>query len=139
MDSYSRTIDFLYSQTPQFQQIGAAAYKPGLDTVRALADAFGNPQNRLKTIHIAGTNGKGSTAHSIASCLQEAGYKVGLFTSPHLIDFRERIRINGAMIPKEEVTAFVDRFRTLQSAGKADGNQAAIKRSEGSALEPSFF
>lgn len=123
MSDYQETIDYLYSQTPQFQQIGAAAYKPGLDTVRSLASLFGNPQQRLKCIHVAGTNGKGSTAHSIAAVLQSAGYKTGLFTSPHLLDFRERIKINGRMIPREDVTGFVDRFRRLNLQG----------------LEPSFF
>lgn len=108
---YQEIIDFLYNQTPQFQQIGAAAYKPGLHTVIALAQAFGNPHRKLKCIHVAGTNGKGSTAHSIAAVLQSAGYKTGLFTSPHLVDFRERIRINGQMISHEEVTEFVDSYR----------------------------
>lgn len=104
---YSQTVKFLYTQTPQFQQIGAAAYKPGLDTVRKLAKAFGNPQEKLNCIHVGGTNGKGSTSHSIASVLQAAGKKTGLFTSPHLIDFRERIRIDGRMIPEEKVVEFV--------------------------------
>ncbi len=121
--NYRETIDFLYSQTPQFQQIGAAAYKPGLDMVRRLASLFGNPQERLRCVHVGGTNGKGSTAHSLASCMQAAGMRVGLFTSPHLIDFRERIRVNGAMIPMDEVTAFVERFRALCPPG----------------CEPSFF
>lgn len=111
--NYQQTIDFLYSQTPMFQQIGAAAYKPGLETVVALSDAFGNPHVQLKTIHVGGTNGKGSTAHSIAAVLQSQGYKVGLFTSPHLIDFRERIRINGEMIPREEVIEFVEKFQHM--------------------------
>lgn len=111
--NYQQTIDFLYSQTPMFQQIGAAAYKPGLETVVALSDAFGNPHVQLKTIHVGGTNGKGSTAHSIAAVLQTQGYKVGLFTSPHLIDFRERIRINGEMIPREEVIEFVEKFQHM--------------------------
>lgn len=109
--TYDETIEFLYSQTPQFQQIGAAAYKPGLGTVIALSEKFGNPHRRLRCIHVGGTNGKGSTAHSLASVLQAAGFKVGLFTSPHLLDFRERIRINGNMIPREEVTGFVERCR----------------------------
>lgn len=129
MSTYRETIEFLYSQTPQFQQIGAAAYKPGLDTVTRLAEAFGDPHKELRSIHVAGTNGKGSTAHSIAAVLQSAGYRVGLFTSPHLLDFRERIKVDGEMIPEEEVTAFVDRFRELSSsAGK-----------RGQSLEPSFF
>lgn len=127
--TYKETIEFLYSRTPQFQQIGAAAYKPGLETVVRLSEAFGNPHLKLKTVHVAGTNGKGSTAHSLAAVLQSAGYKVGLFTSPHLLDFRERIRVNGEMIPREEVTAFVDRFREL-------AEQARIERHP---LEPSFF
>lgn len=122
-NKYSRAIDYLYNQTPQFQQIGAAAYKPGLGTVQSLAEAFGNPHRRLRCLHVAGTNGKGSTSHSLAAVLQSAGYKVGLFTSPHLVDFRERIRINGAMIPREAVASFVDRYIAM----KPDG------------LEPSFF
>jgi dihydrofolate synthase/folylpolyglutamate synthase len=128
-DKYQATINFLYSQTPQFQQIGAAAYKPGLQTIIRLSEAFGNPHQQLKAIHVAGTNGKGSTAHSIAAVLQKAGYKVGLFTSPHLIDFRERIKINGEMIPRSEVTEFVDKFKALSQSAKA----------EGETLEPSFF
>lgn len=113
MANYKETVDFLFSQTPMFQKIGAAAYKPGLDTVRALAAAFGNPERKLRCIHVAGTNGKGSTAHTIASVLQEAGFKVGLFTSPHLVDFRERIKINGEMIEEEEVVDFVEKFRKI--------------------------
>ena len=132
--TYNQTIEYLYSQTPQFQQIGAAAYKPGLATVTRLAEMFGNPHRRLKTIHVAGTNGKGSTAHSIAAVLQSAGYKVGLFTSPHLLDFRERIKINGEMIPKEVVVAFVEAFRQGRN-----GNNG-LNGSEGTQeLEPSFF
>lgn len=121
---YSQAIDFLYTQTPQFQQIGAAAYKPGLDTVRKLAAAFGNPQDKLKCIHVGGTNGKGSTSHSIASVLQASGKKTGLFTSPHLLDFRERIRIDGRMIPQENVVAFVEE---------------CIRRGLVEELKPSFF
>lgn len=108
--TYEETLDYLYTQTPMFQSIGAGAYKPGLDTVKALSEMFGGPHKRLKTIHVGGTNGKGSTAHTIAAVLQSAGYKTGLFTSPHIIDFRERIRINGKMIEKEKVTDFVNRF-----------------------------
>lgn len=126
--TYQETIDYLYSQTPQFQQIGAAAYKPGLDTVTRLASLCGNPHLRLKTIHIAGTNGKGSTAHSLAAVLQAAGYKVGLFTSPHLIDFRERIKVDGRMIPHSEVIDFVNRFRHMAEEGNG-----------GAPLRPSFF
>lgn len=100
-----------------FQRIGADAYKPGLDTSRRLDDLFGNPHRNYKTIHIAGTNGKGSVAHTLASVLQKSGYKVGLYTSPHLIDFRERIRINGDMIPEANVTNFVDRYLSCHFDG----------------------
>lgn len=108
--TYEEAVSFLYSSTPQFQSIGAAAYKPGLQTVTALASAFGNPQDSYHVIHVGGTNGKGSTSHTLAAVLQEAGYKVGLYTSPHLVDFRERIRVNGRMIPREEVARFVSCF-----------------------------
>ena len=111
--NYNEAVEWLYSQTPQFQQIGAAAYKPGLDTVRILAGAFGNPQNSYRIVHVAGTNGKGSTCHTLAAILHAAGLKVGLYTSPHLVDFRERIRVDGEMIPREEVASFVGRYRNL--------------------------
>lgn len=111
--NYNEAVEWLYSQTPQFQQIGAAAYKPGLDTVKILAGAFGNPQNSYKIIHVAGTNGKGSTCHTLAAILHAAGLKVGLYTSPHLVDFRERIRVDGEMIPREEVASFVGRYRNM--------------------------
>ncbi len=106
--TYSETIDYLFGRLPMFHRIGAAALKPGLDNIINLCNQLGNPQNQLKSIHIAGTNGKGSTANMLSSVLQEAGYKVGLFTSPHLIDFRERIRVNGAMIPEVVVANFVE-------------------------------
>ena len=93
-----------------FHRVGPAAYKPGLDNTWALLELVGNPQIGLKTVHIAGTNGKGSTSHMIAAALQLAGYKTGHYTSPHLKDFRERIRINGVMIPEEEVVAFVNEY-----------------------------
>jgi len=93
-----------------FHRVGPAAYKPGLDNTWALLELVGNPQEGLKTVHIAGTNGKGSTSHMIAAALQLAGYKTGLYTSPHLKDFRERIRINGVMIPEEDVVEFVKQF-----------------------------
>ena len=109
--TYQQTLDFLYNQVPMFQNLGAGAYKPGLDTTLLLAGHWDNPHKKLKaTVHIGGTNGKGSTAHSIAAVLQSAGYKVGLYTSPHLVDFRERIRINGEMIGKEYVVKFVDEY-----------------------------
>lgn len=105
--NYQETLDFLYAQLPMFHRIGAQAYKPSLDNTLALCKAIGNPQNSFKSIHIAGTNGKGSSSHLCASILQESGYKVGLYTSPHLLDFRERIKINAEMIPEESVVSFV--------------------------------
>jgi dihydrofolate synthase/folylpolyglutamate synthase len=116
--TYKETLDFLFTQLPMFQNIGAGAYKPGLGTIIELENAFGNSHRQFATIHVAGTNGKGSTSHSLASVLQKAGYRVGLFTSPHLIDFRERIKVNGEMISQEQVIDFVARFREkhLQAA-----------------------
>lgn len=111
--TYAETIDFLFSQLAMYQSIGAAAYKPGLDTARTLDRAFGSPSERLRAIHVAGTNGKGSTSHSLAAICTAAGLRTGLFTSPHLLDFRERIRIDGEMIPEDEVTAFVERYRAM--------------------------
>lgn len=108
--NYEDTLHFLYTQVPMFQRIGAGAYKPGLDTSIKLDNLFGNPHKNYKTIHVGGTNGKGSVSHTLASILQESGYKVGLYTSPHLVDFRERIRVNGKMIPKNEVTDFVEKY-----------------------------
>lgn len=108
---YQETIKFLFNQLPAFERSGDTAYKPGLQTVTRLSRAFGSPHNKIKTIHVAGTNGKGSTSHTLASILQSAGYRVGLFTSPHLVDFRERIRINGQMIPRHTVTDFVRRYQ----------------------------
>lgn len=111
--NYKQTIEYLYNATPQFERIGAAAYKPGLDTARALDDAWGNPHRRYPAIHVAGTNGKGSTCHSLAAILQNQGYKVGLYTSPHLVDFRERMRVNGEMITQQEVIDFVERYKEM--------------------------
>lgn len=113
MMSYDEAINFLYTQLPMFQRAGAPAYKPGLDTSRTLDNAFGNPHKCYRTIHVAGTNGKGSTAHTIAAVLQSAGYKVGLYTSPHLVDFRERMRVDGRMISHEAVVDFVERYRAM--------------------------
>lgn len=107
---YKQTLEFLFSQLPMFQRIGAAAYKDNLDNTIALCNLLGNPQNDFPSIHIAGTNGKGSTANMLASVFQEAGYKTGLYTSPHLVDFRERIRINGQMIPEKQVIDFVETY-----------------------------
>lgn len=106
--TYKETLDFLFSQLPAFHRIGKAAYKNTLENTIRLDDYCGNPHLKFKTIHVAGTNGKGSVSHMIASVLQEAGYKTGLYTSPHLKDFRERIKINGKMIPQKEVIKFVE-------------------------------
>ena len=107
---YNEAIEYLYRQLPMFSRIGAAAYKPGLDTSLNLDKFFNHPHRNFKSIHIGGTNGKGSTSHMLAAILQSEGYKVGLYTSPHLVDFRERIRVNGEMIPQEEVVRFVEQF-----------------------------
>jgi dihydrofolate synthase/folylpolyglutamate synthase len=106
--NYTQTLDYLYSKLPMFTRIGEAALKKDLHNTIALCEKLGNPQGTFKTIHIAGTNGKGSTSHMLAAILQKAGYKTGLYTSPHLKDFRERIRINGQMVPKSFVTTFVE-------------------------------
>lgn len=110
---YKSTIEYLYNATPQFERIGAAAYKPGLDTALALSKAWGDPHRHYPTIHVAGTNGKGSTCHTIAAILQSEGYRVGLYTSPHLVDFRERMRVNGRMISQQEVVDFVERYKEM--------------------------
>lgn len=111
--NYQETIDYLFSALPMFHRVGVAAYKPNLDNTLALANALGNPQQHLKCIHVAGTNGKGSTSHMLASILQAAGYTVGLYTSPHLKDFRERIKINGEMVSKEWLTNYVQENKKL--------------------------
>lgn len=108
---YSQTLEYLYNRLPMFSRIGAAAYKTDLHNTIALCTAIGNPQEQFRSVHIAGTNGKGSVSHMLAAILQTAGYKTGLYTSPHLKDFRERIRINGEMIPKENVVAFTERIQ----------------------------
>jgi dihydrofolate synthase/folylpolyglutamate synthase len=107
--TYKETINFLYSKLPVYHRIGRAAYKADLINTQALDDHFGHPHRRFKSVHIAGTNGKGSVSHMIASVMQEAGYKTALYTSPHLKDYRERIKINGQMIPEEEVISFVEK------------------------------
>ena len=109
--TYNQTLDYLFSRLPMYQRIGAAAYKANLDNTYKIAELLGNPHKKLKCIHVAGTNGKGSSSHMIAAILQQAGYRTGLYTSPHLIDFRERIKINGQMIPKNEVTDFVEKYK----------------------------
>ena len=120
--NYDQTIEYLYAQLPVFQRIGGAAYKEGLDNSLRLDEILDRPHRKYKSVHIAGTNGKGSTAHLLAAILQESGYKTGLYTSPHLSDFRERIRINGKMIDKKYVVDFVKKV------------QPAI-----SEIQPSFF
>lgn len=114
---YKEALDYLYSRLPMFSRIGGAAYKPGLDTSIALDNFFGNPHRLFKSIHIGGTNGKGSTSHMLAAMLQAQGYKVGLYTSPHLVDFRERMRINGGMIPEEDVVSFVRKWKDCDYDG----------------------
>ena len=111
--TYSEAISYLYSSRPPFHQVGAEAYKPGLENTLRLMAQVGNPHLHLKAIHVAGTNGKGSTSHLIAAALQAAGYKVGLFTSPHLVSLTERIRINGQPIPEDEVAAFVTQYKAF--------------------------
>jgi len=120
--NYQQTIDYLYSQLPMFSRIGAIAYKTDLHNTIELCNALENPQHSFKSIHIAGTNGKGSTSHMLAAMLQQAGYKTGLYTSPHVKDFRERIKINGAMVSEAFVTDFVQRTKELSEK-----------------VEPSFF
>lgn len=108
MRNFTQYTEYLYSQVPMFQNVGKSGYKEGLENTKILDEHFGHPHQHFKTIHIAGTNGKGSCSHSIASVLQEAGYKVGLYTSPHLVDFRERIRVNGEKIPENYIMDFID-------------------------------
>lgn len=119
---YNDTLEWLFTQLPAFHRVGADAYKPGLERVTELARLYGDPHAHLTCIHVGGTNGKGSTAHTLAAILQSQGYKVGLFTSPHLLDFRERIRVNGQMITEAEVMEFVESARSLTAC-----------------LKPSFF
>ncbi len=109
--TYEETIEYLYNQTPMFERQGATGYKEGLQNTISFDKYFNHPHKAFKTIHVAGTNGKGSCSHTIAALLQLAGYKVGLYTSPHLIDFRERIRVNGICIEKEYVVDFVKEER----------------------------
>lgn len=111
--NYQETVNWLYNQLPMYQTQGASAYKPNLDNTILLANYLNNPEKKLKTIHVAGTNGKGSTSSLLASVLQEAGYKVGLYTSPHLKDYRERIKINGEEITEKFVIDFVSQHKTF--------------------------
>lgn len=109
--NYHKTIDFLFTSLPMYQRLGKAAYKENLDNTIALDNALGHPHRNFKTVHIAGTNGKGSVCHMLASILQTTGYKTGLYTSPHLLDFRERIRVDGKMISEENVVGFVEKIK----------------------------
>lgn len=111
--TYQETITYLFNSAPLFQHVGKDAYKEGLDNTHQLDAHFGHPHRKFKTIHVAGTNGKGSCSHTLAAILQSAGYKVGLYTSPHLVDFRERIRINGESVSKEYVIDFVENHRAF--------------------------
>ena len=122
--SYEEVLRYLYEHLPYYQRTGPAAYKGNLDNTLALDNLFGHPHKKFPTIHVAGTNGKGSVSHMLAAILGNAGYKTGLYTSPHLKDFRERIRVNGAMIPEHSVTDFVNRFLEM--------NRMAL-------INPSFF
>lgn len=109
--NYNETINWMFNKLPMYQRIGAAAYKADLNSTIKILDYLNNPQDNFKSVHIAGTNGKGSVSHSLASVFQEAGYKTGLYTSPHLRDFRERIRIKGNMIPENNVVEFIDKHK----------------------------
>src|SRR5687768_1756903 len=120
--NYQQTVDYLFSRLPMFSRLGAAAYNKDLVNMVKLCSFLGNPHKRIKCIHVGGTNGKGSVSHMLAAILQTAGYKTGLYTSPHLKDFRERIRINGEMISQEFVTEFTaQQLSTIEE------------------IEPSFF
>lgn len=113
MRNYQQTLDYLFAQLPVFQRDGASAYKPTIANTIALCNALGNPEKKFKSVHVAGTNGKGSTSHQLAAIFQAAGYKTGLYTSPHLKDFRERIKVNGQEIPEQNVIDFTERHQTL--------------------------
>ena len=120
--TYPQTLDYLFARLPMYQRIGAAAYKADLNNTYKIIEVLNHPQKKIKCIHVAGTNGKGSSSHMLAAILQKAGYKTGLYTSPHLIDFRERVKINGKLIPKKYVINFVQKHKT-----------------EFEKIEPSFF
>ena len=122
MMNYKETLDYLYTQLPMFSKVGSIAYKKDLHNTIALCNYIGNPQEKYKTIHVAGTNGKGSTSHMLAAILQEAGYKTGLYTSPHIKDFRERIRVNGEMVSEKFVVDFTEKTKGISKE-----------------IEPSFF
>ena len=114
--TYPEAVDVLFSQLPMFQRQGAAAYKADLSATKRVCAALGHPERKLKFVHVAGTNGKGTVCHMVAAALQCAGHRVGLFTSPHLVDFRERIRVDGGMIPEADVVTFVRRWQNEEWA-----------------------
>ena len=109
MKTYQDTLDWMFSKLPMYQKVGGSAYRPGLERILAMDAHLDQPHRTFKSIHVAGTNGKGSTSHILASVLQSAGYKVGLYTSPHLLDFRERIKVNGQLITEKKVIQFIER------------------------------
>lgn len=111
--NYNDTVDWMYNQLPMYQNKGQSAYKADLSNSLLLADHLNHPEHQFKSVHVAGTNGKGSTSHMVASILQEAGYKVGLYTSPHLKDFRERIKLNGHCVSKQFVIQFIKRNKSF--------------------------
>jgi dihydrofolate synthase/folylpolyglutamate synthase len=111
--NYKETLKYLFQQLPMYQRIGGAAFKKDLTNIIALCDHLGQPQHQFKSIHIGGTNGKGSTAHMVAAVLQSAGNRVGLYTSPHYKDFRERIKINGQLVPESFIVDFVNEHRSF--------------------------
>lgn len=113
METFEEVIDYLYARLPMFTRDGASAFKKDIGNISQFCEALGKPQGRFQSIHVAGTNGKGSTSHSLASIFSSAGFKTGLYTSPHLVDFRERVRIDGTMIPKKNVIDFVNQHRSL--------------------------
>lgn len=137
--TYKEVIEYLYNSTPVFEHVGASAYKEGLDNTLALDEHFGHPHRLFKTIHVAGTNGKGSCSHTIASVLQEAGYKVGLYTSPHLVDFRERIRVNGQSISEEYVIRFASDFIQWNENTSSQATPKRLNDQSPKRLTPSFF
>ncbi len=110
MKNYEEVLDYLYQQLPMFQRVGKIAYKKDLTNIKILCDALGNPESDFPSVHIAGTNGKGSTSHILSAIFQSQGLKVGLYTSPHYIDFRERIKIDGQEIPQQVVIEFVNKY-----------------------------
>ncbi|MEG1021538.1 MAG: Mur ligase family protein, partial [Myroides sp.] len=118
MDKYHETVEWMFAQLPMFQRIGTDAFRKDLTNTLKIAAHLNNPERNFKTVHVGGTNGKGSTSSLIASVLQEAGFKVGLYTSPHLVDFRERIRINGEEISKEFVVDFIEQNKSFLESNK---------------------